>query len=527
MATCGYHLTAKAVSFGKGQSAVHTAAYNAREQLQHEREGRTTSDYSRFGATLFSGIFAPPNAPAWAHDREQLWNRAEAAERQWNGQPARNIDLAFPHQLNPQQREWLVKDFVREQFVRQGMIADVNIHAPHAGRDGRNYHAHLLLTMRPLDGETFAKSKNRDWNRAETLERWKERWAEMGARALERAGYQQEADRWRHGHQTLAEQRAAALARGDAEYAEAVNREPTTHRGPHVDAIERKGRDTERGNAYRDTIDRNATLAAMQADLAEIEKQIAAEQQRQTEAAQLKGVARDIWEAREHSDDARSFTAALQEHDILIARATKEDAEQSRAANREANEHGRWVPVLREGEYVAVSRHGDVYRLTEKVAGASFAETEQFMSALDAHPVESVAGTREIMQHMREAALMARATQRASGAPEYSGRDDAAQFGQAQLGRVLGQTLDYFANIAEEAIGMLGDMVSPTEMTKERVDAIVHAREQTAEEFKIDLARFKSDEDYRRQVEAHHAQKVAEEQRRDYEQQREREGERS
>ena len=31
--TCGYHCTAKPVSFGKGQSAVHTAAYNAREQL--------------------------------------------------------------------------------------------------------------------------------------------------------------------------------------------------------------------------------------------------------------------------------------------------------------------------------------------------------------------------------------------------------------------------------------------------------------------------------------------------------------
>jgi hypothetical protein len=63
----------------------------------------------------------------------------------------------------------------------------------------------------------------------------------MGARALERAGYEIEADRWRHGHRDLPEQREEALKRGDHEYAEAINREATKHRGPQVDAMERKG----------------------------------------------------------------------------------------------------------------------------------------------------------------------------------------------------------------------------------------------------------------------------------------------
>ncbi len=66
MRTCGYHFTAKAVSVGKGQSAVHTAAYNERTQLEHEREGRQTADYRPHGATLFSGISAPKGAPDWA-----------------------------------------------------------------------------------------------------------------------------------------------------------------------------------------------------------------------------------------------------------------------------------------------------------------------------------------------------------------------------------------------------------------------------------------------------------------------------
>ena len=281
---CGYHLTAKAVSFGKGQSAVHTAAYNARSKpLEHERESKQTNDYTKAGGLLLSFIMAPNEAKAWAQDRQELWNRAEASERQWNGQPARNVVVAFPHQLDQQQREWLIKDFVREQFVRKGMVADVNIHAPHPGRNERNFHAHILLTMRELDGEDFARTKNREWNRTETLERWRERWAEMGGRALERAGHQIEADRWRHGHKELPAQREAALERGDLEFAEAINREPTQHRGPNIDAMERKGMQTERGNIHRDTFDRAAELADWKAELVSIEREIALEQQRQAE----------------------------------------------------------------------------------------------------------------------------------------------------------------------------------------------------------------------------------------------------
>jgi MobA/MobL family len=257
-AATGFHLTAKAVSFGKGQSAVHTAAYNARDQLYREADGQTTKDYGRYGAALFAGIFAPTGAPDWARDRQELWNRAEAAERQKNGQPARNMFVAFPHELNQQQREWLIKDFVREQFVRKGMIADVAIHAPDERGDERNYHAHILLTMRKLDGEEFAKTKCRAWNSKEQLNEWREQWASMGARALARAGYAVEAERWRHGHKTLEHQHAAALARGDRQFAERIEgREATIHKGPKITAMERRGEPSERMERLKEIVERN------------------------------------------------------------------------------------------------------------------------------------------------------------------------------------------------------------------------------------------------------------------------------
>ncbi len=282
--TCGYHCTAKPVTFGKGQSAVHTAAYNAREQLHQEREDRMTRDYSRHdGAVLFKGIFAPEGAPEWTQDREELWNRAEAAERQKaNGQPARNMIVGLPHELNQQQREWMLKDFAREAFARMGMIADVAMHAPDAKGDQRNYHAHILLTMRNLDGDEFAKTKKqcRHWNSKEQLTEWREQWAERGAKALHRAGYPVEAERWRQGHKTLAEQRAAALERGDKEFAESLgNRERTMHKGAKTTAVERRlGASNERLERVKGVIERNdirVEMTALDREAAGLERQAA------------------------------------------------------------------------------------------------------------------------------------------------------------------------------------------------------------------------------------------------------------
>jgi hypothetical protein len=269
-----YHFTMKTVSFGKGQSAVATSAYNARTQLYNERDGSKTSDYSRASVAAFTGVFAPKDAPAWAHDREQLWNRAEADERQRNGRPARNVEFSLPHELTDQQREWLVKDFVREAFVRKGMAADVAIHRPHRKSDERNHHVHILVTTKAITAEGFAATKNREWNRRETLEEWREKLAIMGARALERAGHKIEAQRFRHGHETLEKQRAAALARGDLEFAAGLEREPGRHVGPTATAMERKGIRTERGDLNRAVQERNRERAGLEKELKAVTKEI-------------------------------------------------------------------------------------------------------------------------------------------------------------------------------------------------------------------------------------------------------------
>ena len=120
-------------------------------------------------------------------------------------------------------------------------------------------------------------------DREKNLEQWREKWADRASRELRKAGFELEADRSAVGHLKLEKQRDAAIARGDSEWAASLDREATQHRGPAVDAMERSGMETERGNAYRDTVDRNETLAQLKADFAALEKQIAAAAREQAE----------------------------------------------------------------------------------------------------------------------------------------------------------------------------------------------------------------------------------------------------
>ncbi len=259
-----YRFSASIVSRGAGQSVIAKAAYNARAKLRDERTGEL-KDYSRAGGLLFSGIFAPNDAPAWTRDREKLWNaverREDASTRPGQAQLARDIELALPHELTDQQRKLLVTDFVREQFLRKGMIADVNIHAPGGKGDPRNYHAHILVTMREIGPDGFGE-KVREWNSRKQFEHWREAWEKIQNRYLER-----------HGHD-------ARVDRHSLE-AQGIDREPTIHRGPHVDAMQRKGMETERGNAYRETFYRNLELKKLKRELGDVQKQIAAVEREQ------------------------------------------------------------------------------------------------------------------------------------------------------------------------------------------------------------------------------------------------------
>ena len=113
--------------------------YNDYDGIQH--------DYTKKRGLVWQEVFLPKCAPQEWQDREKLWNAVEEVETAKDSRLAREFVVALPIELNREEQIALLQEFIREQFVSDGMCADAAIH----DTDGHNPHAHILLTVRPLD----------------------------------------------------------------------------------------------------------------------------------------------------------------------------------------------------------------------------------------------------------------------------------------------------------------------------------------------------------------------------------------
>ena len=141
-----YQLEAKVVSRGNGRSACAAAAYMSCSAIYNDYDG-IQHDYTRKQGLVWQQVFLPEYAPTEWQDRAILWNAVEETEKTKDSRLAREFVVALPIELGKDEWQTLVSEFIREQFVSDGMCADCAIH----DTDGHNPHAHILLTVRPLD----------------------------------------------------------------------------------------------------------------------------------------------------------------------------------------------------------------------------------------------------------------------------------------------------------------------------------------------------------------------------------------
>ena len=249
-----YHCSIKIVSRGKGKSAVAAAAYRSGEKLTNEWDG-LTHDYTKKGGVVHSEILLPAHAPPAFSDRSTLWNSVELSEKSNNAQLAREVEIALPVELSREEQTRLVREYCSSQFVSKGMIADFNLH----DTGGGNPHAHILLTMRPLDekGAWLPKSKKEyvldengekirlpsgryktrkvdlvDWNNRENAEVWRRAWADLANEYLAQNNRPERID-----HRSYERQ--------------GIDQIPTVHVGVSATQMEKKGIVTERGELNR------------------------------------------------------------------------------------------------------------------------------------------------------------------------------------------------------------------------------------------------------------------------------------
>ena len=141
-----YHMQAKVVSRGSGRSAVAASAYMSCSRMYNDYDG-IQLDYTRKQGLIYQEVMLPPMAPSEWNDREQLWNAVEETEKTKDSRLAREFVVALPVELDKDSNISLLQDFIQKNFVDMGMCADFAIH----DTDGHNPHAHILLTVRPLN----------------------------------------------------------------------------------------------------------------------------------------------------------------------------------------------------------------------------------------------------------------------------------------------------------------------------------------------------------------------------------------
>ena len=256
-------------------SAVAATAYRSGGKITNEWDGMI-HDYTRKRGIVHSEILLPSNAPPDFQDRGTLWNSVEQIEKACNSQLARELEVALPIELSREEQVRLVRAYCSSQFVSRGMCADFNIHNTGSG----NPHAHILLTMRPMDergkwlpksrkeyvldenGERIRLSSSRyktrkvdlvDWNNQENAEVWRKVWADLANEFLERNNRPERID-----HRSYERQ--------------GIDQIPTVHIGVAASQMEKKGIATERGELNRSIKAANRLLRDIKAQIGKLKE---------------------------------------------------------------------------------------------------------------------------------------------------------------------------------------------------------------------------------------------------------------
>ena len=226
-----YHFSVKTMSRSNGRSAVACAAYRSGEKLVCNFYGKE-QDYTKKTGVEFTEIYAPDNTNTELLNRQTLWNQVEKAERRKDALLAREFEIAFPSELNAEQRKNMLNELCQDLVKKYGVIVDAAIHAPHTsnGSDERNYHAHIMFTTRSINEHgDFSAKKYRDFSRdngTETVSHWRESFAELCNQHLEKNGFDERVD-----HRSYEDQ--------------VCDLQATQHEGPQTTYLRRRGKFTE------------------------------------------------------------------------------------------------------------------------------------------------------------------------------------------------------------------------------------------------------------------------------------------
>ncbi|MGM5085522.1 Ti-type conjugative transfer relaxase TraA [Rhizobium sp. 814_E9_N1_1] len=329
---------AQVISRGAGRNIVSAAAYRHRTRMMDEQAGTSFSYRGGASELVHEELALPDQTSAWlrsavegrsvAGASEALWNAVEAFEKQANARLARELIIALPEELTRAENIALVREFVRDNFTSERMVADWVYH----DKDG-NPHIHLLTTVRPLTEEGFGPKNApvlgengeplrfvtarrptgrivyKSWGGdKETLQAWKIAWAETASRHLALAGHEIRLD-----GRSYAEQGLDGIAQ--------------KHLGPEKAALSR--RDAEMYFAPADLARRQKMADRLLADPALLLKQLSNERSTFDERDIAKALHRTV---DDPADFANIRARLMASDDLIMLKPQQIDAETGKAS---------------------------------------------------------------------------------------------------------------------------------------------------------------------------------------------------
>ena len=278
-----YHFHVTQIKRSEGRTAVASAAYRAGEKLHNLWDGET-HDYTKKGGVILAEIILPEHVPQRFYDRSALWNEVEQIEKHYKAQLAYSFDVALQNEFSLEENIELAREFVQKYFVSDGMICDLAVHQPDREGGGiPNPHFHVLVPIRPLnddgtwgakqhrvyhldeDGNRIKKENGQwefdavpttNWGRPETLDMWREAWADMVNVKFEEKSLDCRID-----HRSYVDQGLDLI--------------PTVHEGPQIRKMEKKGIRTETGELNRWIKATNRMIRSMRATIAALKEWLA------------------------------------------------------------------------------------------------------------------------------------------------------------------------------------------------------------------------------------------------------------
>lgn len=246
-----YHLNARIISRGQGNSIVATVAYIYGDKFRDNYTGKL-HDRTYRQDVIYKRVMLPFVAPRVLEDPQLLLDALNVAERRRDAQMARSYILSLPNILQAEEWAPLIEAYITESFTKNNMVAIAAIHSgklditrkPRSivpiDRRTDNPHAHIIVPFRALDSGGFQRTKitSRAMNTHDALIELRKSWETLQNRLFERLGIPD---------------RVSSLSLA----AQGISRKPTPHMGAAVMALESRGKQTSRGDMYRDVIRKN------------------------------------------------------------------------------------------------------------------------------------------------------------------------------------------------------------------------------------------------------------------------------